>query len=169
MSRLLDNMATMPNNATLAESAKLRERGNNLFSAGNLVAGELPSRFVLVDFHDDRHPRTAKAAYINAFRLAPRDPVPLVQLAAVGYKMGKHFTAAFLYERALELVQTQHDDALKQVICRRLARAYFFCGMYTKSSEATSKITNRGEKNELERSFSSMDALNALCPDEAGL
>lgn len=49
-------MATMPNNATLAESAKLRERGNNLFSAGNLVAGELPSRlFSMTSMMTDTH------------------------------------------------------------------------------------------------------------------
>lgn len=113
----------------------------------------------------------AEAAYTEACRLAPKDPRPLSNVAAVKFELGNHLGAALFSQKALKILtsQAQPDAALEQRLLHRLAKAYLCCNNVAKAKDAVNRISDGPEKQSLERSLSCIEAVNTLYPSQGVL
>ncbi|KUI63016.1 TPR repeat-containing protein associated with Hsp90 [Cytospora mali] len=121
----------MASTDTTSASAAARERGNGFYKMGNF--------------------NEAIKAYKEAASLAPEDPAPLSNMSAVRFEMGQYTTAVEHAEQALQLLESEPDNApKKQKLHARIAKSILYSLDFNKADLAKTVVARLTDSGSIE-------------------
>jgi hypothetical protein len=101
--------------------------------------------------------------------LAPKDALPFSNLAAVKFELGDYVGSILFSHKALKLLEEQAPEdgsRLRENICFRLAKAYFYSLKLEDANEALSRVISEDTRASFEPSISHTIILRDSYQDE---